>query len=69
MSTHTTINPSAVQPSHVAGPLESKVDQLPGGLELRRWRQSCCCGFLPMWESTVGLALESNARHFNRASR
>ncbi len=54
---------------HTAGPLESKVDQLPSGGELRRWRQSCCCGFLPMWERTIGFAIESYARHYNRASR
>jgi hypothetical protein len=50
--------------AHTAGPLESKPG--PSGLV---WRQSCRCGFLPMWERTVGHALESNARHFNRASR
>jgi hypothetical protein len=51
--------------AHVAGPLESK----PGMAGLLLWRQGCRCGYRAMWERTPGQAIESNARHFNRATR
>jgi hypothetical protein len=51
--------------AHTAGPLESK----PGMAGLLLWRQGCRCGYRPMWERTPGQAIESNARHYNWATR
>ncbi len=63
MSTHL---PTSAHVQHVAGALQSK--PAPSGRLL--WRVGCTCGqFHPMWERTVGFALESYTTHFNRASR